>query len=156
MRNIIAFLIVLGLFLSVSCKQQNVVDNSKNEAEVAEELSQIWKEYAKAIINKDIDKMMSYHLEDYINYPTYGSKQDGLDAYKNFITSFIENNIFKDVNVEQIEVIVDGDFAFEVAIMKQEYTPEGGEPVKSVQRSFTIFKKKDAREWKFYRWIGQQ
>jgi ketosteroid isomerase-like protein len=156
MKNIITLLTVIGLFLSSSCNQKKIANNSENNAEVAEQLSQIWKEYAEAMINKDIDKMMSYHLEDFINYPAYGSTQVGLEAYKNMITGYIENSVFKDVNVEQKEVVVEGDFAFEVAIMKQKFTPEGGEPIERVLRSFSIFKKQDDGEWKLYRWIGQQ
>lgn len=155
MKNILALLTVISLILSTSCNQQKVVNNPENEAEVAVQLSQIWKEYGEAMVNKDIDKMMSYHLEDYINYPNFGSTQVGLEAYKDMITGYIENVPLGEVNIEQIEVVVEGNFAFEVALFKQKYTPEDREPVESVQRSFTIFKKQDDGEWKFYRWIGQ-
>jgi len=140
----------------VECGVEQSVRNTENETTVANQLSQIWKEYGEAIKNRDIDKVMSYHTVDFINYPSYGSTQDGFDAYKNFIARFIENNSFEDFNVEQIEVIVEGDFAFEVATMKQKFASEAGEPVETTQRSFSIFKKQSDGSWKFYRWIGQQ
>lgn len=156
MKKIVWVISAIILFMIASCQQKNVVDNTENENKVANQLSQIWKEYGEAIKNRDIDKMMSYHTVDFINYPSYGSTQDGFEAYKNFIARFIENNSFEDFNVEQIEVIVEGDFAFEVATMKQKFASEAGEPVETTQRSFSIFKKQSDGSWKFYRWIGQQ
>ena len=143
MKNIITLLTVIGLFLSTSCNQQKVVDNSENEAEVAEQLSQIWEEFNEAMNNKDIEKTMSYFTEDFINYPFYGSTQDGFEETKIFFKSFIENRPSQDLVYEQVEVKVLGDFAFEVALL-------------TGQRSFSIFKKQNDGSWKFYRWIGQQ
>jgi ketosteroid isomerase-like protein len=100
---------------------------------------------------------MSYHVaEDYINYPFYGSTQKGIEESKCFLKDFIENNTFEDFDIEQIEVSVLGDFAFEVALMELKRTPEGGSPILTKQRSFSIFKKQCDGSWKFYRWIGQQ
>ena len=144
------------LIMIASCQQKEVVDNTENETKVANQLSQIWKEYGEAIKNRDIDKVMSYHTEDFINYPSYGSTQDGFEVYKNFIARYIENNTIEDFNVEQIEVKVLGDFAFEAAIMKQKFPSEEGGSVETTQRSFSIFKKQSDGSWKFYRWIGQQ
>ena len=90
---------------------------------MANQLSQIWKEYGEAIRNRDIDKVMSYHnTEEYINYPFYGSIQKGFDESKSFLKDFIENNTIEELNMEQIEVKVLGDFAFEVALMEQKLT----------------------------------
>ena len=133
------------------------VNNTENETTVANQLSQIWKEYLEAIKNKDIDKVMSYHnTEDYINYPFYGSAQKGFEESKSFLKDFIENNTMGELNIEQIEVKVLGDFAFETALMEQKRTSEGESPIITKQRSFSIFKKQSDGSWKFYRWIGQQ
>jgi uncharacterized protein (TIGR02246 family) len=143
MKNIITLLTVIGLFLSTSCNQQKVINNPENEAKVAEQLMQIWKEFYEAMNDKDIDKMMSYFTEDYINYPSYGSTQVGFEETKNFLENFIKNLPYQEFNLEQIEVKVLGDFAFEVTSDKN-------------QRGFSIFKKQSDGSWKFYRWIGQQ
>ena len=100
---------------------------------------------------------MSYNnTEDYINYPFYGSTQKGFEESKSFLKDFIENSTMQELNIEQIEVKVLGDFAFEVALMEQKLTPVGGSPILTNQRSFSIFKKQSDGSWKFYRWIGQQ
>lgn len=144
MKNIIAFLTIIGLFLSTSCNQQKVVNNPENETEVAEQLAQIWKEFDKAMINQDIDKVMSYFTQDYINYPFYGSTQNGFEETKIFLGEFMKNYPNQGLNVEQVEVKVLEDIAFEVEIMQI-----------LNQRGFSIFKKQDDGNWKFYRWIGQ-
>jgi len=156
MKNFIILFIAILVILVSSCQQNKVVNNTENETKVANQLSQIWKEYSEACKNKDIDKVMSYHTEDYINYPFYGSTQKGLEESKSLLKDFIENNTIEELNTKQIEVKVLGDFAFEVALMEQKLTPKGGETINTKQRSFSIFKKQSDGSWKFYRWIGQQ
>jgi ketosteroid isomerase-like protein len=114
-----------------------------NEAEVANQLMRIWEGLYEGMNNKDIDKVMSYFTEDYINYPSYGSTQIGYEQTKPFLNSFIENRPYQEMDIEQIEVKVLGDFAFEV--VKDEN-----------QRGFSIFQKQSDGSWKFYRWNGQQ
>ena len=106
----------------------------KSDNEVAIELLQIWKEYLEAGKNRDIDKVMSYHTEDYINYPSYGSTQKGFDETKTFLKSFFEKNTFGETKIEQVEVINYGDLAIEVALMEQNFTPDNGRPVRANQR----------------------
>ncbi|NMC60988.1 MAG: DUF4440 domain-containing protein [Candidatus Methanofastidiosa archaeon] len=144
------------LIIIASCQQKVVVNNTENETKVANQLSQLWKEYSEAAKNRDIDKVMSFCTEDYINYPFFGSTQKGFEEAKSFLKDFIENNTIEELNIEQIEVRVIGDFAFEVALMEQKRTPEGDSTIITKQRSFSIFKKQGDGSWKFYRWIGQQ
>lgn len=144
MKKIIILLSVIGLFLTTSCNQQKVVNNQVNETEVAEQLAQIWKEFDKAMLNQDIDKVMSYFTQDHINYPFYGSTQNGFEETKSFLGEFMKNYPNQGLTVEQVEVKVIGDMAFEAEIM----------PVLN-QRGFSIFKKQSDGSWKFYRWIGQ-
>ena len=157
MKKNVYLISAIILIMISSCQQKEVVDNTENETEVANQLSQIWKEYSEAVKNKDIDKVMSYHnSEDYINYPFYGSTQKGFEESKRFLKGWIENNTVEELNMEQIEVKVLGDFAFEVALMEQKLTPEGDSTILVKQRSYSIFKKQGDGSWKFYRWIGQQ
>lgn len=157
MKKIVWVIAAIIVIMIASCQQKEVVDNIENEAKVAEQLLQIWKEYLEAIKNKDIDKVMSYHdAEDYINYPFYGSTQKGIEESKKFLKDFIENNTIEEVNIEQTEVTVLGNFAFEVAIMEQKHMQESDSSIITKQRSFSIFKKQSDGSWKFYRWIGQQ
>jgi ketosteroid isomerase-like protein len=157
MKKIVLVMSAIILIMIASCQQKKVVDNTENETKVANQLSQIWKEYSEAVKNKDIDKVMSFHnADDYINYPFYGSTQKGFEESKSFLKDFIENNTIEELNIEQIEVKVLGDFAFEVALMEQKRTSEGSESILAKQRSFSIFKKQGDGSWKFYRWIGQQ
>lgn len=157
MKNFIILFTAIMVILFSSCQQNKVVDNTENEIKVANQLSQIWKEYSEAVRNKDIEKVMSFHnTEDYINYPSYGATQKGFEETKSLLKDFIEKNTIEELNIEQIEVKVLGDFAFEVALMTQKLTPEGGQSILVKQRSFSIFKKQSDGSWKFYRWIGQQ
>jgi ketosteroid isomerase-like protein len=157
MKKLALSISAIILIMIASCQQKEVVNNTENETKVANQLSQIWKEYGEAIRNRDIDKVMSYHnTEEYINYPFYGSTQKGFDESKSFLKDFIENNTIEELNMEQIEVKVLGDFAFEVALMEQKLTQEGDSTIITKQRSFSIFKKQGDGSWKFYRWIGQQ
>jgi ketosteroid isomerase-like protein len=128
----------------------------KSDAETANELLQVWKDYTEAGKNKDIDKVMSYHTQDYINYPSYGSTQNGFEETRAFLKDLLETNSFGETKIQQVEVLVHGDIAFEVALMEQNFTPLGKNPVKSYQRCLSVFKKQDDGNWKFYRWMGQQ
>jgi len=157
MKKLALSISAIVLIMIASCQQKEVVNNTENETKVANQLSQIWREYGEAIRNRDIDKVMSYHnSEEYINYPFYGSTQKGFEESKRFLKDFIENNTIEELNIEQIEVKVLGDFAFEVALMEQKLTQEGDSTIMAKQRSFSIFKKQVDGSWKFYRWIGQQ
>lgn len=129
------------IIMIASCQRNKVIDSTENETKVSNQLSKLWKEYSEACINKDIDIVISYHTEDYNNYPFYGSTQKGFEDTKSFLKDFFENYTLEELKTEQIEVKVLGDFAFEVALMEQKITQEEGESIITKQRSFTIFKK---------------
>ena len=143
MRNFITSLIVIGLIFSTSCMQQEVVENPEDEAKVAKELMIIWEGLYEGMNNKDIDKVMSYFTNDYVNYPTYGSTQVGHEETKMMLNDFIQSRPYHEIDLEQIEVKLLGNYAYEVS-------QDGN------QRGFTIFQKQDDGTWKFYRWNGQQ
>jgi len=142
MKNLITSLIVISLISLTSCMQQDVVKNPEDEAKVAEELMIIWEGLYEGMNNKDIDKVMSYFTNDYVNYPTYGSTQVGHEETKLMLNDFIQNRPYHEIDLEQIEVKVLGNYAYEVSQDEN-------------QRGFTIFQKQDDGSWKFYRWNGQ-
>lgn len=143
MKKIIILLTAFGLFLSTSCNQQKVVSDNENIDEVAEQIIQIWDDFNEAMLSKDLDKVMSLFTQDFINYPFYGSTQNGFEETKTFIEGFMNNYPEGGFEFKQVEVKVFDDIAFEVTSMQG-------------QRGFSIFKKQADGSWKLYRWIGQQ
>ena len=143
MKNLISSLIVLSLISLTSCMQQEVVENPEDEAKVAKELMVIWEGLYEGMNNKDIDKVMSYFTDDYVNYPSYGSTQVGHDQTRMMLNDFIQNRPYNEIDLEQIEVVVLGDYAYEVTQDEN-------------QRGFTLYQKQVDGSWKFYRWNGQQ
>jgi hypothetical protein len=49
MKKIVWIISAFILFIVASCQQNKVVDSTENETKVANQLSQIWKEYSEAI-----------------------------------------------------------------------------------------------------------
>ena len=156
MKNSASISLFILLIFLFACQQKELV-NLQDSSEVASEIAQIWSEYTEALKNGDIDKVMSYNTQDFINYPAYGVTQVGFEETKSFLKDFIETNTFSESlrAPKHIEVIVHGDFAFEVAEMEFTVTPENGETTVIKQRSFSTFKRQSDGSWKFHRWIGQ-
>ncbi|WP_163323958.1 YybH family protein [Draconibacterium mangrovi] len=143
MKNIIILFAVISLFFTSSCNQQKIVSDNENVDEVAAQLVQIWDDFNEAMLSKDIDKVLSHFTQDIINYPFYGSTQNGFEETKAFLADFMSNYPEGGFDFKQVEVKVFGDTAFEVSSMQG-------------QRGFSIFKKHDDGSWKLYRWVGQQ
>jgi len=150
----ILFSLICFVFL-ITCKQEaKQTEPQKTGAEVALELQQVWKDYIEASNSENIDKAMTFFTEDYVNMPI-GMTQNK-EEVREMLTSYLENTEGAITDYKQLEVFYHGDMAYEFSTLKQEMTPPGGEMVKVNQRCITVFKKDDAGNWKFFRWMDQQ
>jgi ketosteroid isomerase-like protein len=147
---------LFSLIILTNCQQEKQAVSPKSDAEVAQELAQTWGNYIEISNNGDIDSMMTFFTEDFINWPSYNSTQTGLGELKTMFKSYFENNTSEITDYQQSEVFVHGDMAYEFAKLEQNVTPNGNEMIVVKQRCISVFHKQNDGRWKFYRWMGQQ
>lgn len=127
----------------------------KPDAEVAAELEQVWRDYIEVTNSDDIEKLMTFFTDDYVNMPSYNSTQNGKEETREFMKAFLENSKPKINWYRQSEAFVHGDMAYTFGTFEMVSNPGGvaGKPV--LQRCITVYKKDGESKWKLYRWMGQ-
>jgi ketosteroid isomerase-like protein len=126
------------------------------DSKEAKELDQVWQDYIAASNSGDIEKLMTFVADDYINMPSYNSTQKGKEELKQFMKPFLEGSKPHVNWYRQSEIFVHGKMAYAFGTFEMVNTATGlsGKPI--LQRCITVFKKDNEGKWKFYRWMGQQ
>ena len=147
---------LLSVIILMNCQQEKKQnENSKTDAEVAEEIVQVWADYIEYANNDNLDACMSMMTDDYINMASYNSTQYGIEETKEFTASWLENNTSEIVDYQQIELFVHDDMVYEFCMLEQKITPDGQETIIAKSRCLSVFKKQEDGSWKFHRWMVQ-
>jgi len=156
MKPFTFLLALLSAIFLMNCQQEkNQNENSTTDAEVAEEIAQIWADYIEFANNDDLDACMSMMTDDYVNMQASNSTQYGVEETKEFIAGWLENNTSEIVDYQQIELFVHDNMAYEFCFIEQKITPDGQESVNVKSRCLAVFKKQEDDSWKFHRWMVQ-
>ena len=127
----------------------------KSDAEIADELLQVWKDYIQVSNAGDIEKLMTFFTDDYVNMPGYNSTQTGPRELEPFMKDFLVDNKPQITDFQQIEAFVHGNMAYTFDKFEMYTTANGGQKVLGKQRCITVYNKDAEGKWKLYRWLGQ-
>ena len=156
MNHLKIFATLLAVLTLLGCNQGTTdPDDTIDKDEIARQLEDNWNEFLVAFTGGDIDKVMSYVTEDYINMPAASWTQDYQGSKELFLgmmnDNFIETNTYK-----QGEVFVHPDMAYEFGeIYMVLVSKTSGDTVINNPRCLTVWKKMDDGSWKLHRWMGQ-
>lgn len=127
----------------------------KSDAEVANELLQVWKDYIQVSNTGDIDKLLTFFTDDYVNMPAFNSTQTGLKELEPFMKDFLVSFKPQITDYQQIEAFIHSNMAYAFGKFEMYTSPKGGQKVLGKQRCITVYKKDAEGKWKLYRWMGQ-
>ena len=151
------FLLVM-LILTISCQQtrQNFQTTEEYQAKVKEEITQINRLYLEAWENEDIDSVMYFLDEGFINMFSFGMSSTKEQCPDDFAKVF-DNYSVEDVEYEIVEVIADQNYAVETGLLKQKWiTNDKQDTILFDMRGMNVYKKQEDGSWKVFRGIGQQ
>ena len=133
-------MVFLSLLILACCHHETKqTESPKSDAEVANELQQTWRDYYEVIQSGDVDKLISYHTEDYINMPSFGSTQKGIEEMKELYGEFLQYYEIEFVNHQQLEVFFHDDMAYEIAMIEHNLIPKNGQETDhSIQRCMSV------------------
>ena len=150
------FLVVVLAVLSCQQTKQNVQTTEEYQAKVKEEITQISRLYLEAWENEDIDSVMYFLDEGFINMFRFGMSSTKEQSPDDFANVF-DNYSVEDVEYEIVEVIVDQNYTIETGLLKQKWiTNDKQDTVLFDVRLISVYKKQEDGSWKIFRGIGQQ
>jgi ketosteroid isomerase-like protein len=156
MKNII---LIIGLATIIcACQQTKQIDPTSEEyqAKVKEEIVQLNKLYFEAWENEDVDSVMYFIDEGFINMFSFGMSSTKEQSPDDFANVF-ENYSVEDVVYETTEVIADQNYAVETGLLKQKWiTNDKQDTILFDMRGMQVWKKQEDGSWKIFRLIGQQ
>jgi len=160
MKNFNQTITILLTFLVffVSCQQTKQIDPTSEEyqAKVKEEITQINRLYLEAWINEDIDSVMYFLDEGFINMFSFGMSSTKEQSPDDF-TNVFDNYSVEDVEYKIVEVIADQNYAVETGLLKQKWiTNDKQDTILFDMRGMNVWKKQEDGSWKMFRGIGQQ
>lgn len=149
-------LLSIVLILVMSCQQQNVQTPEEYQAEVKEEITQLNRLYLEAWENEDVDSVLYFVDEGFINMFYLGmsmTKEQCRDGFANVFDTYS----VEDVEYEIVEVIADQNYAVETGLLKQKWiTNDKQDTTFFDMRGMNVWKKQEDGSWKIFRGIGQQ
>jgi len=151
----IIFSLICMVFVQ-SCNQSaNQSDTLRNDPKDTEELSRLWDDYIKVSNKGDMDQLITFFTDDYVNMPAFGSTQTGREEVISFLRDFAENENPTIMKYERTELFVHNSMAYEFGMLEISRIPSCGDQIISRQRCLTVFRKDPEGKWKFHRWMGQ-
>ena len=157
MKKII-FIILISVFAGIACQQPKQPEQSPENyhAETKEKITEMNKLYFEAWENEDLDSVMTFLDEGFVNmfgFNATQTKEQCREPFKNvFDTYSVEGVKFKSV-----ELIVDKNYAFETGFFKQKWISNDKQDTISFDmRGMTVYKKQEGGNWKMFRLIAQQ
>jgi uncharacterized protein (TIGR02246 family) len=114
------------------------------------QIYKVWKEYAAAVNDGDLNRLVSLWIEEGIRMPPNVPRSVGLPQIRVSIESIFENINFEEFAINPDEVHVLGDQAYSHGLYCTSMTPKkGGETIKVSGKFLTIFSKQTDGFWKF-------
>ncbi|HSO85065.1 MAG TPA: nuclear transport factor 2 family protein [Draconibacterium sp.] len=155
MKNYILFLIATFLLAGYSCQQkQEITEEYKNEAK--QKIAEVSKLYLEAWKNEDLDSVMTFLDEGFLNMFSFGytqTKEECSPVFRNVWDTYS----VEDLEYKSLEIFVDQNYAFETGAFKQKWiTNDKQDTIYFDMRGMNVFKKQEDGSWKLFRSMGQQ
>ena len=150
-------LFLVSIILLVSCQQtiQNDTTSEGYQEEVKKSITQFNKLYLEAWENEDLDSIMFFLDEGFINMFSFGmsmTKEQCRDGFPDVFDTYA----IEDVETEIVDVIADQNYAFGTNLLKQKWiTNDKQDTIHFHMRGMTVYKKQDDGSWKIFWSIGQ-
>ncbi len=155
MKNFLSVLMAMLLLATFSCRQEQQ-NQEAYQNEVKQKIAELDKHFFEAWENEDLETVMTYLDDDFINMFSFGkpnNKEQCREAFQNVIDTYL----VEDVEFESVELIVDRNYAIETSLFNQKWiTNDNTDTIFFDMRAMTVFKKQENGDWKMFRLIGQQ
>jgi len=152
MKKVTLLMAFLYLLILSGCNQEIKLPEDY-EAQVTADISELMTKYAEAMDNNDQDAFWSLFDEDYLRLNSnnvVSNLEENIETYKSYFAKFS----YDDVTNNQIDLVVDNDYAFGIAQL--DFTVINNEEQDTVQRKssgFMVYKKQEDGNWKIFRFI---
>ena len=155
MKNYILFLIATFLLAGYSCQQkQEVTEEYKNE--VKQKIAEVSKLYLEAWENEDLDSVITFLDEGFLNMFSFGFTQTKEECPAEFREVW-DTYTVEDLEYKTVEIVVDQNYAYETGVFKQKWiTNDKQDTIYFDMRGMNVFKKQENGSWKYFRSMGQQ
>jgi len=134
------------LFFTYGCQEGNstskeAIDHARKAVDAA------W-------LSEDADVIIAHSGDDMILMPPNVGRQTGKEEIRSFLQSFFDHFTMTELKTTEREVIVSGDWAFEIGLYEWVVVPEGGSEGISDQVNFIgIWQRQSDGAWKEVRAI---
>ena len=147
-------LMVSILILGCTQKTTDTTD-TLNKEEITSQINRNWDDFILAFKNGDIDKVMSYVTDDYINMPSFDMTQNNEES-KAMFQGMMDNNFIQWNTYKQTEIFVHPDMAYQFGLINMVLIIKtSGDTVINNNRSISVWKKMEDESWKLHRWMAQ-
>jgi len=80
MKNLKVLAVIMAAITILGCtREPAVTSDTVNKEEISRQLAENWDQFIMAFTNEDIEKLMSFVTDDYINMPAYGWERDSTE-----------------------------------------------------------------------------
>ena len=156
MKNIILIISLATIICACQQTKQNTQTTEEYQAEAKQKIAQFNNLYFKALENEDIDSMMNFLDNEFINMWSFGSTQTKEEFREDFKATLDAFSI-EDVEYISEECIVDKNYAFVTGVLKTKMiSNDEQDTVLQVGRGISIFRKQEDGSWKMFRLIAQE
>ena len=154
-KSILSLAVIIIVMAACQQTEHTDITSAEYQSEVKEEIAKFNKLYYEAWGNEDIDSVMYFLDEGFVNMFGFGmslSKEESRDGFADVFDSYS----IEDVEFKTIEVIADHNYAFETLFFKQKWiTNDNQDTIVFDIRVMTVFKNQDDGSWKMFRHFAQ-
>ena len=155
MKKTTLFLILLVFTLGCQQTMQTSQSAEEYQAEVKEAIAESLELYNEAWENEDLDSSLFFYDEDAI-YMFCSELSANKEKCREIFQNVFDTYSIEGVEWKSIDFVVDNDYAFDIAMFKQEWITNDKQDTLHFQvRMLTVFKKQDDGSWKIFRILGQ-
>lgn len=155
MKNYLTILFAAVLIVALSCQPQSQQSSEEYQNEVKQKVAEVDKLWLKAWENEDLDSVIFYLDEGFMNMFNFGMYLNKEQCRGGFQDVFNTYSV-EDIEYKTVEIIVDQNYAFETQLFKQKWITNNKQDTTYFDmRIVRVFKKQDDSSWKVFREIGQ-
>jgi ketosteroid isomerase-like protein len=144
------------IFLFTVCKRTEEQPSPLERAkEIQNQIAKTWEDYIATYESENIDSLMTFYTERFVNMPEYGSTQKGLDETKEMLEKLFEFNRVKITKRISTELMIHREDIFEIGEIEQLFITNDGDSIDEKNRYIVLFQRQEDGRWKFHRWFNQ-
>ncbi len=150
-----AILFAALLLISFACHHK-IQNQEAYQNEVKQKIAELDKHFFEAWENEDLETVMTYLDDDFINMPNFGATYNK-EQFRKEIQNLFDTYSVEDLEVNSVDLIVDRNYAFETGLLKQKWiTKDKQDTVYYDSRIMTVSKKQEGDDWKWFRHMIQR